>query len=195
MCCSSSRCTFEATSSLNCLVDHCQKAHNWKEIPCTFDGCYFVAYNTKSLTAHKAGFHSQYRSFIDREFPCTWKDCKSSFCNHRNLEIHRRIHTNGLSNCVFCPYRTNQGCDMKSHYRFHFKMYDLKCDYCDKKFISKKTLNHHYSIEHSEINYSCHICNKYSGPRSLLQDHIKNSHKLSSRWNKALNIFDTFPPH
>ena len=166
--------------------------HNWKEIPCSFDNCNFVAYNSQSSTAHKVGFHSKHRTFTNKDFPCNWDGCKSSFTSRRDLQKHVRIHTKSLLQCVFCPYRTNENGDMKCHYRFHFKMYDVKCDYCDKLFISTKYLNLHYAKVHSKDYYSCHICKAYSAPRQLLQVHIRESHKLLSRWNQALKAFDTF---
>ena len=174
------------------MVEHCQKVHKWKEFPCSFENCNFVAYNSQSSTAHRAGFHSNHRVFTDKEFPCTWKDCKSSFSKHSNLKNHIRIHTNSLLQCVFCPYRTNQGGDLKCHYRVHFKMYDLNCEYCEKKFVSKKYLNLHYSTEHSKDIYTCHICKKYTSNRRLLQSHIRKNHKLLSVWNSQKEIFDTF---
>ena len=189
--CSSQKCNFEAPSSQNSLVEHCQKTHGWKPFPCPSDNCNFVAYNNQSSVAHKR-FHCKTRRFVDKEFPCNWKGCKSSFLDNATLQIHLRIHTNDLLECVFCPYRTNQTSDMKDHYRFHFKMYDLKCDLCDKQFVSHKYLNRHYSIEHTVDSHVCKICNKYSGPRLLLQRHIMFKHNLYSKWNETKQSFETF---
>ena len=177
---------------MNCLVDHCQRVHKWREIPCTSENCNFVAYNNKSSTSHKASFHSKHRQSTNREFQCNWKNCKTSFTSNYDLQRHLRIHTNNLSQCVFCPYRTNLGDDMKCHYRFHFKMYEEKCDYCDKKFISKKYLNSHYKNEHSSEKYTCHICTNFTGSRNLLQIHMIRSHNLLSRWNEAKKMLETF---
>ena len=191
--CSSQRCHFEAPSTSKSLVEHCQKIHGWKPIPCSFENCNFVAYSKGSSAIHRAGFHSKYRDFADKEFRCTWMNCKSSFRFHSLLQVHLRIHTNNLLECVFCPYRTNQPSEMKNHYRFHFQVFDLKCDYCDKKFVSLKYLNRHHSDMHSDKSFTCHICKKYTGPRFILQRHILTKHNLWSKWNDTKQSFETYP--
>ena len=190
--CPSRGCTFEIPASLHCLVDHCQKVHDWKEIPCSSDNCNYVAYSDTSIASHHTRFHSKHRSFARKEFPCTWKNCKSSFTYNADLLKHLRIHTNSLLACVFCPYRTNRDFEMKSHYRSHFKMFDFKCENCDRIFVSRKHLNNHFTTKHSDENYTCHICKAYTGPRPHLQDHIKYRHKFLTKWNEATKTFDTF---
>ena len=176
------------------MVQHCQENHKWKEIPCTFDNCNFVAYNSQSSIAHKVGFHSKHRTYTYKEFPCNWKNCESSFLFACQLEKHIRIHTNDLLQCVYCPYRTNERGDMKSHYRFHYKVLNMKCDLCEKSFINVKLLNRHYVNEHEGgVQQNCHLCKKEFGSRRKLQMHIRNVHKLLTRWNRKTNEIETYP--
>ena len=190
--CTSKACSFETSSTSNCLVEHCQKVHAWRAIPCSFENCYFVAYNSGSSALHKASFHSKHRGYASKDFPCDWKKCKSSFRFNSQLEVHKRIHRNELLQCVFCPYRTNQESHLQQHYRLHFKMFDLKCSFCEKNFVSRSFLNRHYRREHSEETYTCQICSKYTGNRLNLQRHILEQHKLFSKWNEAEKTFQTF---
>ena len=177
---------------MNCLVEHCQNAHDWKAIPCSFDNCNFVAYNRKSIATHKSTFHSTFLNVRGKEFPCTWKKCTSSYSSQKDLERHLQIHESDLLQCVFCPYRTNLMYDMKCHYRYHFKSFDVKCENCGKKFIDKRSLNLHYNAEHSGETYTCHICKKYSGPRAKLYWHIRHTHDLHCKWNGTKKVFETF---
>lgn len=193
VCCTSNKCTFETYSSLNCLVEHCKTAHKWTEIPCSFDNCHFVAYNSQSYQAHLSKFHTTHRTYVSHAFPCTWKNCNSGFTDASKLDRHMKIHTNDLIQCVFCPYRTTQYVILKHHYRFHFNMYDSKCDYCDKKFVTQAHLNFHVNDLHSnEGNLTCHICKTYSGSRHQLRAHIKHRHNFLTKWNEAKKAFDTF---
>ena len=190
--CSSRTCTFETASSLNCLYDHCRQVHKWQETPCSFKNCNFVAYNNQCYESHQTKFHADHKTYASNAYPCTWKNCDSTFIEMSKLERHMKIHTNNLLQCVFCPYRTNQQVVMTNHYRFHFNMYDLKCDYCDTKFVTQSHLNFHVSDRHSDESHTCHICKSYSGSRHQLRAHIKHRHNLLTKWNVAKKAFDTF---
>ena len=161
-------------------------------MPCSLEFCNFVGYNSESCKTHQAKFHAKHRTYVSNAFPCTWKNCHSTFTDAFRLERHMKVHTNNLIQCVFYPYRTTHQISMKNHYRFHFNMYDLKCDYCDKKFVTQSHLNFHVNDRHSEGNHSCHICKSYSGSRHQLRAHIKHRHNLLTKWNVAKKAFDTF---
>ena len=190
--CCTPNCNFEVVSSYNCLFDHCRNVHEWEEIACSFENCNFVAYNARALRSHKSHFHSKHRSFAPKKFPCHWKRCKSSFKSNAALETHMKIHKNELFECVFCPFRTGQSGELTSHCRLHFKMFDFKCNYCDKIFVTKKRLNDHFSVTHSDENHTCHICKKYSGTKQKLQQHIRENHKFLTKWNESKKTFETF---
>ena len=185
-------CTFETTSSLKCLVEHCQNVHKWKPRPCDEDNCNYVAFSQQSYSSHKTRFHFKLRSFAPKAFPCTWEKCKSSFKCHHDLLKHLKVHNNDLLDCVFCPFRTDREFEMRAHYRLHFKILDFKCEICDKTFCSKGRLNHHYSLRHETEVFTCHICKSYTGIKNLLQAHIKHRHNCFTKWNDATKTFDTF---
>ena len=136
-------------------------------------------------------FHAKDRNYSDKKFPCNWKKCGASFKSNSQLQDHLKTHKNDLSECVFCPYRTSQVAHLQDHYRLHFKMFDLKCNFCDKKFVSRSFLNAHH-LTHSKDTYTCQICKQYTGTRTTLQRHIGRVHKLSSKWNETKQSFETF---
>ena len=151
-----------------------------------------MAYNDESAASHRALFHSKHKTFAQNKFPCIFKNCASSFHKNSGLQTHMRIHNNDLMGCAFCPYRTVHVDGFKSHCRLHFKIFDFKCDSCDKSFVSNKRLSDHISQFHSEETFTCHVCKKYSGSRMGLQKHIRSVHNLLSEWNQATKAFETF---
>ena len=88
--CTAPKCKFEAQSSVKCLFEHCRTVHNWRDIPCNFDQCNFIAFSSHSNLAHKVKFHSKHRKFTRKEYPCKWKHCISSFRFESDLKAHLR---------------------------------------------------------------------------------------------------------
>ena len=190
--CTSRDCKVETTASYMCLLEHCRIVHGWKDIPCSSDNCNFVAYNSKSSLYHKHSFHAKHKTHNPRGFDCNWVGCKSSFDRHFLLEKHKRIHTNNLSQCVYCPYRTNEPSDLANHYRVHYKMFHYKCEICDRLFVNKKGLRFHHVLVHEDEKLTCHICKKYTETRFKVQSHVRQVHKLLCRWNEKEKKIETF---
>ena len=88
--CTAPKCKFEAQSSAKCLFEHCKTVHNWRDIPCNFDQCNFIAFSSHSNLAHKVKFHSKHRKFTRKEYSCKWKHCISSFRFQSDLKTHLR---------------------------------------------------------------------------------------------------------
>ena len=103
-----------------------------------------------------------------------------------------RVHANELLQCVFCPYRTPRDDELNLHYRFHYKIFEYKCDLCEKSYIDALRLNQHQKDMHKigEV-FKCHLC-EYASTKANLQRHYRNKHKLASQWNKVKKRFDTF---
>ena len=191
--CSAPKCKFETVAALDCLVDHCVNSHRWKDSPCSFPGCNFVSYSSRTALSHRTRFHSKHRVFSLKDFPCLWSNCVSSFPNQSLLKKHMRIHNNELLKCTFCPYRTAMECHLKDHYRTHYKIFDFKCEFCEKSFVATHLLQQHTDMAHSkDEDMSCEICNKFTGPRGRLQRHIRQVHNLLSRWNETERSLQTF---
>ena len=191
--CTVQKCKFETASYVNCLVDHCKKVHKWRAMPCDFENCQFVGYNSLSLSSHKTGFHSKHKETGSNEFPCLWKGCSSSFSRVLRRDLHMRIHSNKLWSCSFCPYRTNEAHAMRGHYRVHYQIRNHKCEVCGIEYVNLSSLNQHYEEKHAqERTLTCHICNKFTGNKRRLQIHLGSVHNLLSRWNDKEKKLDTF---
>ena len=191
--CTSPNCNFKAPSTNNSLMDHCRSVHQWQDVPCSYENCHFVAYNSLSFLSHKTNFHSKHRSFIPKEYPCRWAGCVSSFKDAYLLQVHMKIHTNQLYNCSYCPYRTNTDSRLRDHYRSHYQMRDFKCETCAKTFVTPTALKEHIEDVHMrEQLLTCSVCTKFTGPRKRLQRHLRVVHNLLSRWNDKEKMLEMF---
>ena len=179
-------------SNLNCFVDHCQKVHNFKPIPCSFSNCNFIAVNHQGYALHISKFHSKHIVFTGNEFQCPYENCRSAFTKKDHLERHVRVHENDLFSCVFCPYKSGQVKELNNHYRRHYKIFEYECDLCDKSYVRATNLHQHRENCHQTGEaFKCHLC-EYSSTKMKLQLHYRNKHKMSSQWNKVKKSFDTF---
>ena len=187
-------CNFETGIGYRCLVDHCKSAHDWKDLPCLIDGCQFVAYSKFNFLHHKTVLHSsRNRSYAPKEYKCTWKNCHSSFKKATDLSLHFKIHTNNLIECSFCPYRNINPHKMIVHYRNHYKVYEYKCDSCEKRFVDEGSLLKHTRISHLIEMTSCPVCDR-TGSMNAIQGHLRGTHKLLSKWNKDKKQFEVYKP-
>ena len=190
--CTLNYCDFEAPAELDSLIDHCKCAHKFRDIPCTFSNCNFVAFNHAGFAGHTSRFHSKIRISSGNSFKCPYKDCGSTFSRKLHLEHHVRVHENNLHSCIFCPYRTALDKDIRDHYRSHYKMRDYKCDLCESSFVKLAALHTHQENSHTKGEIlQCQFCD-YTGTRKKLQVHFRNKHNMSSRFNKVTKSFDTF---
>ena len=177
---------------MSCFAEHCKNDHKFKAIPCTFSNCNFVAVNHQGYALHMSKFHSKHRVFTGNEFRCPYQGCRSAFTKRLHLEEHVRVHENNLFSCVFCPYKSAQMKELNNHYRRHYKIFEYKCDLCDKSFVRATNLYNHREGSHrlGEV-LKCHLCG-YASAKNKLQLHNKSKHKLFSQWDKVNKRFDTF---
>ena len=139
-----------------------------------------------------SNFHSKHRVYSGNQFQCPIIDCRSAFTKKTHLEEHIRLHENNLFLCVFCPFKTAQAKELSSHYRRHYRIFDYKCNLCEKLFVRAHELHSHRENFHQmgEV-FKCHLCD-YVGTRMKLAIHFGAKHKMSCRWNKVTKSYDTF---
>ena len=162
-------------------------------MPCDFENCEFVGYNSLSLNSHKTIFHSKHKETTTNEFPCLWKGCTSSFSRVLLRDFHMRSHSNNLLSCSFCPYRTSEAKSLRGHYRVHYQIRTHQCEICQRAYIKRSSLMEHYEEKHArERVLTCMICEKITGSRRIVQKHIRNRHNMLSRWNDKENKLELF---
>ena len=190
--CAVSDCDFETGLKYNCFDEHCKSVHQWADVPYLIDDCQYVAYSNAVLAKHRTVLHSiRNRTYLPKEHKCTWKNCHTSFQFASLLTLHMNIHTNNLYRCSFCPYKAAKPVKLMLHYRSHYKVYDYKCEDCDKVYTSKDNLRRHISQLHDFEMASCPLCDRV-GKRGTISTHLNSKHKVYSKWNKAINSFDIF---
>ena len=108
-----------------------------------------------------------------------------------NLADHYNIHINNLSKCTFCPFKAAKRTKLMLHYRHHYKVYDFKCEDCDKVYTSNDHLRRHITQAHDFEMASCPLCNRV-GKKGTIAVHLTQTHKVFSNWNKATKSFEIF---
>ena len=143
----------------------------------------------RTLNTHQALLHtSRNRSYAAKEFKCTWKNCHSSFNRIGQFEDHMNIHTNNLFKCSFCPYTAAKSFKLVKHYRYHYKVYDYKCEICGKLFVSNEDVLRHSKEAHYYEMADCPLCGRH-GRQELIKSHLNKKHKVFCKWNKETKKF------
>lgn len=85
-------------------------------------------------------------------FKCN--DCNIGFDSQRSLKLHRTHHhkekLKNLNECDICQLKFVSAMDLNAHIQETHDCIDIKCDYCNQQFFSKKLYEAH-SMEH-ELN-------------------------------------------
>nr|XP_008195672.2 PREDICTED: LOW QUALITY PROTEIN: zinc finger protein 260 [Tribolium castaneum] len=94
-----------------------------------------------------------------KKFPCDL--CGRMFATRRNVEEHRRIHTNERPYvCDLCGKSFKQKASLFVHKRSHKNHFPFKCSYCNQGFRTKPPLLVHITRHTGEKPYKCDICGR-----------------------------------
>lgn len=94
-----------------------------------------------------------------KKFPCDL--CGRKFATRRNVEEHRRIHTNERPYvCDLCGKSFKQKASLFVHKRSHKNYFPFKCSYCNQGFRTKPPLLVHITRHTGEKPYKCDICGR-----------------------------------
>jgi DNA-directed RNA polymerase subunit RPC12/RpoP len=115
-----------------------------------------------------------------KKFPCDL--CGRMFATRRNVEEHRRIHTNERPYvCDLCGKSFKQKASLFIHKRSHKNDFPFKCSYCNQGFRTKQNLELHITRHTGEKPYKCDICNRYFRIKYELKRH-KLIHSDEKPW-------------
>lgn len=94
-----------------------------------------------------------------KNFPCDL--CGRMFATRRNVEEHRRIHTNERPYiCDLCGKAFKQKASLFVHNRSHTDSFPYKCSYCNQGFRTRPPLLVHVTRHTGEKPYACDICGR-----------------------------------
>lgn len=94
-----------------------------------------------------------------KNFPCDL--CGRMFATRRNVEEHRRIHTNERPYiCDTCGKAFKQKASLFVHNRSHNDIFPFRCSYCNQGFRTRPPLLIHVTRHTGEKPYACDICGR-----------------------------------
>ena len=184
--CPQQGCKYETEMYQNCLVDHCRKVHGWRDYPCNYENCNWVAHSSLSYKSHTSFFHERHKNKYN-SWKCEFPGCEASFENQALLKRHTDVHNDVSFDCHFCPYRNSQQSNYKGHMFSHFEK-TFNCDLCDKIFGTKGALNVHIENIHEAIQYGCPLCDQKGNLKSI-RNHIRKFHKVKHSFDREKKHF------
>lgn len=121
---------------------------------------------SQGLIRHMKETHQGIKNF-------TCDICNRKFATKRNVEEHRRIHTNERPYvCDLCGKTFKQKASLFVHNRSHSNFFPFKCSYCNQMFRTKPPLLIHITKHTGEKPYPCHICGRHFRIKYELKRHL-----------------------
>lgn len=106
--------------------------------------------------------------------------CDKAFFDEQLLSSHMLGHTTGkVHECEFCHVRFKSYSGMKAHKIKHTGSL-FQCSVCDKKFISKHTLEVHIQRHIGEKQFSCSQCPMRFVTRAEVRVHASTHNKIQN---------------
>ncbi|XP_058980305.1 zinc finger protein ZFP2-like isoform X1 [Musca domestica] len=133
--------------------------------------------------------HSRVHS-LHKKYEC--EICKARFSTASYLKIHQDKHLQqdhanetpppGGYKCPDCPRRFEKLTALSGHRRSHSDKQQitkkLLCNYCQRKFLSEKTLTEHIRNKHPDEKYMCDQCDRTFVLHSKLIEHLSVHREL-----------------
>uniref|UniRef100_A0A336LXH2 CSON004477 protein n=1 Tax=Culicoides sonorensis TaxID=179676 RepID=A0A336LXH2_CULSO len=187
---------YKTKKSLNLHME----THDKREMSCEF--CNKIFYRERNLNTHIKIVH------LNREKTRACHICGKAFTQKKSLDRHLFIHNEDRSfKCPECPFSAKYKQTLSSHIKNihsaeepvncevcgqkvknltrlkqHMKLHtgpDLKCEFCDKTYKKKNSLQCHVDKIHrgKTKRHKCTICLKDLYCKRALMEHIETSHK------------------
>ncbi|VVC29310.1 Zinc finger C2H2-type [Cinara cedri] len=100
-------------------------------------------------------------------------DSFKALCNEKNPSAKKKL----AYECADCKYQTLRKSDLKKHLKRHMGVCDYCCNYCERKFFDKYSLERHINANHTKKQqYSCTTCTYTTYLFDSLKRHKKVKH-------------------
>jgi len=110
--------------------------------------------------------------------------CKN-FVPRFDIRTHTEEHFENFTKhhiCDFCGRNFRDGNLLRLHMKIHGEK-TYHCEFCDKSFFSKQSLNVHESAKHTKKGFKfCDNCGQSFSTRRGLESHMKLKHKIENRF-------------
>ena len=121
--------------------------------------------------------------------------CRKVFTTVKSLHVHERIHSGERPfKCSLCGSAFTQRYHLLDHERTHSGATPFACNYCDLSFTTHSSRRRHekniHKIGLSTQTHSCDICEATFARKDMLNRHLRQHEKVSSKWFKSHKLVD-----
>lgn len=113
--------------------------------------------------------------------------CKD-FVPRFDIRSHTKDHFENFKEhhmCEACGRNFRDSTALHSHMKIHGEK-TFQCEFCDRSFFSKQSLNVHESAKHTKKDFKhCDICGESFSTKRVLETHMKNKHGVENRFQCA----------
>ena len=120
--------------------------------------------NKRNKPAPAGGGYKNFGLFIHkpgeaRPFKCLYPQCTYWCVNKRKIKVHLFTHSEKPYRCLHCRFKSASEPALTQHMlNKHNEKIDMKCSFCDCKFLSKMRLHKHLQMHVGTYASSCHLC-------------------------------------
>ncbi|CAH1974885.1 unnamed protein product [Acanthoscelides obtectus] len=131
--------------------------------------------------------HVKVHSPQKETYVCNQEGCKKQYTSYLSYRKHLAVHAaeSGNLTCQICfesSFTTKE--EILYHLKIHAGSRTVKnpaekkftCDYCDRKFFTKKDVRRHLVVHTGMRDFLCQFCPQRFGRKDHLVRHIKKSH-------------------
>lgn len=159
------KCEFFSTAAQD-FYDHMKIKHG-EDIVC--DVCEKTFSNLANLKLHKETVHLKNKT-------AACYVCGKHFNHIRYLKVHMESHSQTHKfSCAECERRFSSKATLVAHLETHKppeeRDYKFICNFCGKRYLLKSNYEDHLNKHTGAKPYSCKLCNKSFGFRSMLVKH------------------------